>query len=413
MTHQPGSAKSTLPLIALLLAGLGLLLGCSLLRGSSAPATQNAPVNLSQTETAVAQAFAADLVAGQTAVAIANATVIAANETATAQAILQTPPAEYAVVEVAPAPTANAASPPEFTPTPVRVEVPADSQLTEQDTFAQLDIEHPASLSPGSSNIVNAFIYRLPEMVSQTGQFEIVEYPPDRPLLYGPTAIPDFTVPVRQQMRLELSSTGKAFTIEPLTPLIQAVNLQPGASPTVWSWTIVAPTAPNIYILTLSMYRGDVSVPIVKPVYVQVEAATSTPTPVIPATTTPIPTFTATLAPVTLATATPPPSIISTLLDTLDRRGMVAFITTLGAVFAALITSLVSLFVGRDILPIIGAKAGFQRTLKTLYSNLAQLEHRAAQHGPLDVPLKLQNEIDATKQQIAEVEAKLAKLESQ
>lgn len=92
---------------------------------------------------------------------------------------------------------------------------------------------------------------------------------------------------------------------------------------------------------------------------------------------------------------------------------MVAFVTMLGAVLAALITSLVSLFVGRDILPIIGTKASFQRTLKTLYSNLAQLEHRAAQHGPLDVPLKLQNEIDATKQQIAEVEAKLVEFESQ
>jgi hypothetical protein len=38
------------------------------------------------------------------------------------------------------------------------------------------------------------------------------------------------------------------------------------------------------------------------------------------------------------------------------------------------------------------------------------LEERAAQYG-LDVPIKLMNEIEATKEKIAEIERKLAALE--
>ena len=43
-------------------------------------------------------------------------------------------------------------------------------------------------------------------------------------------------------------------------------------------------------------------------------------------------------------------------------------------------------------------------------SNLFKLEEQATRHG-MDVPLRIQNEIDFTKEKIADIEAKLAELE--
>jgi hypothetical protein len=60
--------------------------------------------------------------------------------------------------------------------------------------------------------------------------------------------------------------------------------------------------------------------------------------------------------------------------------------------------------------PQFDTEASYRRTLKTLTGNLAVLEERTAQYG-LDVPLKLVNEMEETRQKIAETEAKLAGLE--
>jgi len=52
----------------------------------------------------------------------------------------------------------------------------------------------------------------------------------------------------------------------------------------------------------------------------------------------------------------------------------------------------------------------YRKTLNTLYRNLARLEERAAKYG-LDVPIKIENEIDLTKEKIEEIQERLKDLE--
>lgn len=49
-----------------------------------------------------------------------------------------------------------------------------------------------------------------------------------------------------------------------------------------------------------------------------------------------------------------------------------------------------------------------KKQLRQLYKNLAKLEQQAGKYGSLDVPLKLQNSIEAEQEKIAELEEKLS-----
>lgn len=124
MPYQPCPAQSKLPFVALLLVGLGLLLGCSLLNQSGNTSVEDAIINFRPTRTAKAEAFATDLAVNKTAVAIANAT-FAANQTATAGAISaanpqSNDPDETPLPDEIPQPTLTT-PPPTFTATPTQL----------------------------------------------------------------------------------------------------------------------------------------------------------------------------------------------------------------------------------------------------------------------------------------------------
>lgn len=227
---------------------------------------------------------------------------------------------------------------------------------------------------------------------------------------------PDYSFEYNNRIKIypvmiaELS--GINFRVNPNGPLERTVT---SILPVEWLWS-VTPTEAGKQSLLL-----NISIPIVidqttkeisvQPlqnipiqVFVEVTATpTLTPPPTLTPTPTPMPTPTHTLIPLPTSTPTPVPFI--------DRPGGTATIGAIATIIVALIPVLATYVFAKDSFPIIGTKAGYQRTLRTFYTNLGQLEAQAARHG-MDVPLSIQNEIEFTKEKIAECEGKLADLES-
>jgi hypothetical protein len=96
----------------------------------------------------------------------------------------------------------------------------------------------------------------------------------------------------------------------------------------------------------------------------------------------------------------------------IQTPGGTAIVGAAGTIIAAMLTGFIGFFVARESFPLIGTKASYRRTLRSLQGNLARLEERRAQYGSLDVPTSLENELEMTREKIAEIEAKLAELQS-
>ena len=242
-------------------------------------------------------------------------------------------------------------------------------------------------MRPGSSDSVYVSIH-IPAEVASLQPVEIgrVEIPADAPPIIGKINSYQATILVSQSMRVELSAP--TFTIERnLYPLTQPVNLKAIAEPTFWGWTIVAPSTPGDHVLTIQVYRGDS----IQPSWVrslQVEVVNPTP-PTVP--------------------------FIYTPGGTIAVAGGVVIIVAIIVVIGFVVVrqrSARNTQAGDTPTNDMDIQASYQRTLKTLNGNLARLLETAALHG-MDVPLEIANEIEVTKQQIAEIETKLAELKNQ
>jgi hypothetical protein len=108
----------------------------------------------------------------------------------------------------------------------------------------------------------------------------------------------------------------------------------------------------------------------------------------------------------TPAIATNTPIAIATPVPFFQSPAGVATIGAVATIIASLI-GLLAVILGKDRLPIIGTKAGYRRRLKILYNNLNHLKEQEALVGPIDISLKLANEIQLIEEEIAELEKKL------
>jgi hypothetical protein len=322
---------------------------------------------------------------------------------------------------------------PTFTPTPTSIatetptrmpalyyEAAQDTAPPETPQLGEIDIEYPIRMSPRSSDVVVLWVY-IPEMLVSVIPlpFDRVEIPPDAPPVIGELNSYQASILIASSMRVELSSP--VFEIESLFPATQDVDTNSIARPTFWAWSIVAPGEIGSHIVTVQVYLGnDSTASWVRSLQIDVveftPTALPTPTATLIPTATRSPTSTRIPTPTNTPTFTPTPTDTPTFTPTptavpfVQTPGGVAMIGAGGTIMAALITGLIGFIVARDSFPIIGTKASYRRTLKTLYTNLARLEGRKAQYG-LDVPTSLENEIETTKEKIAEIEAKLEALE--
>ena len=283
-----------------------------------------------------------------------------------------------------PAPPTNTATPMLGTPTSTPefvLETTNETAISETDTLGEINIEYPLRLSPGSSDSVFVSIL-IPDMLVSLAPVAIerIVIPSEDPPVIREPRLHQATILIWETMRVELSSP--TFEIESQYPSKQFVNTNVIAKPTFWAWTIVAPRTTGIHVIIVRVYPGDED----QPSWVgslEIEVAEFTPT-VTP-------------------TSTPVPFI--------QTSGGTAVIGAAGTIIAAFITGLIGFFVARKSFPVIGTKASYRRTLKTLYRNLAQLEEQASRHG-MDVPLEITNEIEYTQEKITEIETKLAELKS-
>jgi hypothetical protein len=259
-------------------------------------------------------------------------------------------------------------------PTPRPLEATTDTVISNMQRLGELDVEYPLRMSPGSSDSVLVFIYIPDQLVSLVPmEIERIDIPPDAPPIIGELNSYLATILLAKTMRVELSSP--TFQIENVYPATQPVDIDSFSEPTSWAWTIVAPDTVGSHVLTLRVYLGKADRPSwVGSIEIEVSELNPNPT------------------------------------SFFNTPGGIALIGAAGAIIVALMIGLFRYRVARDVFPIVSTKANYQRTLRTLHRNLAQLEERAAQYG-LDVPIKLMNEIEATKEKIAEIERKLAALE--
>jgi hypothetical protein len=294
-----------------------------------------------------------------------------------------------------------------LTPTPTKpLEIAEETTITDKDVLAQLEVEYPVSLRPNESANIFLEIYIPPELASiEPEVFTRILIPPDEPYRLREFKTHYSVILASRVMRVELSS--QAFQIEDIYPATQEVDIDTGNKSTIWSWNIVAPGSMGRHELTCKVYRGEDEVPgWVGSIEIEVAETTPTPTDTPVPTATPAPTATHTPTPVP-PTATPTPT--PTPVPFLQTPAGTTLIGAGGTIIAALITGLISFYVARDSFPVIGTKARYRKRLEVLENNLARLREQEAQYG-LDVPTKLANEIEETKKQIAETEAKLAEM---
>ncbi|MFN8458743.1 MAG: hypothetical protein U0401_29500 [Anaerolineae bacterium] len=265
----------------------------------------------------------------------------------------------------APAETAHITS-----PQPTEVEIAQDQPARPNDNLGEVEVKYPLRMSPGSSDSVFTSIYIPPALVS-VGPVEIdrIDIPPDAPPIIGELNTYHATIIVSETMRVELSSP--TFVVEKQYPDLQAVTLQTANQPTFWAWTIVAPETAGQHTLTLRIFHGQEE----RPMW---------------------------LRSIKIEVTTPKAASFWSTSVGLTVLGVG------GILVVVLMVGVIGYVRARDTFPLIGTKASYQRTLKTLYRNLARLEEQSAQYG-LDVPTKLANEIDLTREKIAEIEERLKK----
>jgi hypothetical protein len=326
-----------------------------------------------------------------------------------------------------PTPTDTASLSPIVSNTPPPTEAPMpyyesaeDAASLETPSLGEINIEYPLSMSPRSSNLVVLSIYVPDKLVSLLPIIvDRVEIPVDAPPVIGELNSYQTSILIASSMRVELSSP--VFEIESLFLATQDVDTNSIARPTFWAWSIVAPGEVGSQVVTVRVFLGDDPTPSwVRSLQIEVVEFTPTPFPTPTATLIPTathnPTSTGIPTPTNTPTFTPTPTHTPTFTPTpttvpfVQTPGGVAMIGAGGTIMAALITGLIGFVVARDSFPIIGTKASYRRTLKTLYANLARLEGKKAQYG-LDVPTSLENEIEVTKEKIAEIEARLEVLD--
>lgn len=276
-----------------------------------------------------------------------------------------------------------------LTPTPLsHLDIIANTETSNKDVKGEIKIEYPVRLSPGSSDTVIVSIY-LPELLVSLEPIPIerVPIPTNIPAIVGELNSYQTLIYIQEKMSVEISSpTIEVGDVYPAS--IQTVNINEFADPTFWSWAIVAPNTIGSHDLNIDVFRSEDRIPTWRGV-LNIEVIELTPTAAPTPTNTPKPT---------------PVSFINT-------PGGTATIGALGTIMAALITGIITFLAARDSFPIIGTKASYRRTLKRLHRNLAQLEEKKAKYG-IDVPLKIENEIEDTQAKIVEIEARLAKIES-
>ncbi len=292
-----------------------------------------------------------------------------------------------AATPLPPLTTTSSASVPTATSTPY-LEVAENMSSSNTDPRGEIKLEYPLRMRPGSSDSVYVSIH-IPAEVASLQPIEIgrVEIPSDAPPIIGKINSYQATILVSQVMRVELFSP--TFKIQNLYPLTQPINLKAVAEPTFWGWTIEAPNTPGDHVLTVQVYRGDDSRPSwVRSLMVEVVELTPLSTPV---------------------------PFMYTPGGTIVLGGGIVIIIAIIVIIGFVVVrqrSARNTQAGEEIATQpADLQASYYRTLKTLNGNLAHLLEQAALHG-MDVPLEITNEIEVTKQQIAEIETKLNKLDT-
>lgn len=249
-----------------------------------------------------------------------------------------------------------------------QVEIAQDQPARVTDNLGEVEVKYPLRMSPGSSDSVFTSIYIPPALVS-VGPVEIdrIDLPPNAPPIIGEINTYHATIIVTETMRVELSSP--TFAVEKQYPDLQRVVLTASNQSTFWAWTIVAPEAVGQHILTLRIFHGQEERPIwLRSIKIEVAMPKNA-----------------------SFWRTP------TGWAVLGLGGLILLVLLIGVV---------GYVRARDTFPVIGTRATYQRTLKTLYRNLARLEEQSAQYG-LEIPTRLANEIDLTREKIAEIEERL------
>jgi hypothetical protein len=193
----------------------------------------------------------------------------------------------------------SAATPPAAaTADSVRVELAPEPDVEAAKSVGELELEYPARMSPGSSDVVRLSI-QIPERLASLSPMTVERVAPPQgaaPSAIGQVASDQATVFIGSEMRVELSSPTFGVTAE--SPAVQAVAVDRIAEPSWWVWSLVAPERVGSHVLTLKLF---LSAEAVQPSWLRaytVEVIPLSPTaaPVTPSLT-PEPTFTPTPIP--------------------------------------------------------------------------------------------------------------------
>jgi len=247
-----------------------------------------------------------------------------------------------------------------------------------QDRYGEINVEYPVRINPEASDVVRILVQVPPELAStEPVPFDRIVIPPDAPPIVGQAETYRATILVSPVMRMELSSP--TLGVQAIQPEQQKVDLTVGAEPTLWAWFIVASKNEGLHTFALKVFLGDDTNPSwIRTFQIEVVSGTG----MVPA-------------------PTPVPFV--------DRPGGVATIGALATVIAALI-GLLGVLISqgklRGLTPTDGLR---RRRLALLQKNLAYLREQEASYGGWDAPVRLKNQIDATKAEIVELEAKLKK----
>ncbi len=192
------------------------------------------------------------------------------------------------------------------TNTPSPLEVSEKTNISPVDILGEAKVEYPMRMSPGSSNTIAVSIH-IPRLLASTAPQAMarVEIPDDLPAVIGKVDSYRATILVQDPMRVELIAPN--FSITPLYPATQPVDVSNLEKHTFWAWTIVAPNTLGKQVFTVLIYRTDQDAPVwARSFEMDIVERVSTPTPTV----SPTPTPTPTLIPTPTLTPTPTPTPI-------------------------------------------------------------------------------------------------------
>jgi hypothetical protein len=279
----------------------------------------------------------------------------------------------FGVME-APSETPDATRQPDLPPK-IEVEMSAAADVANS-TLGQLTVNRPLRMSPGSSDSFFVAL-RIPEQLASTIpiEVEIITIPEDAPPVIGQRGEDMVPLLVTAQMRAEI--VAPTFVPVSTDPAIQPVNLAEIDDPTFWVWTLTAPTAVGLHDVTLKIHQvhpDGIRLAIPPRIY-KIEVV-------------PLP-----------GTEADEDSFWQSPLG----------VALVGGLFTILAT-VIGAYLGREHLPVINSTASKRRRLQRLANNLNYLQEQAANYGPNNVPLKLHNDIAATREAIAQLEQELAEV---